>query len=190
MRAGPLKKHYTLDEYQKFEERSAVRHEYHDGELFAMAGETANHSRICVNISTMLNVFLHESPCLVHDSNMKLHIKTRSFEKILYPDVSVTCHVNDQNNRTFMEQPKVIVEVLSKSTALYDRTDKFQFYKHVHSLENYILVDQYQRLLEVFQKVPDQLNSWLLTTWDSNEFQLPAIQFTGRIADIYHKVHL
>ena len=190
MQVRKLKKNYNTEEYLKFEERSPLKHEFHNGELYAMAGETVNHSQLCVNTITALNLFFKGKPCHVHDSNMKVHIKTKTFEKFLYPDVSVTCHPKDHQNRSFIEHPKVIIEILSKSTALYDRTDEFQFYKYLHSLENYILINQNYPLIEVFQKVPKQVNTWLLTTYDQELFTIPSIDFKGSIIDLYDKVSL
>ncbi len=132
MLARKLTKTYSIEEYLKLENRSNIKHEFHNGELYAMAGGTVNHSTLTANILTELNNSLRKQKgsCRTHTSDMKIHIKDdQNNDHFVYPDVSITCDEKDHQNRDRLNHPKLIVEVLSKSTELYDRSDKFELYK-------------------------------------------------------------
>ncbi len=149
----PVEKHlYTIAEYLAMEEGAEIRHEYHDGEILAMSGGTYRHSKIVTNLIVALGSRLRGRSCDVLDSNMRVRIPRRG--KYVYPDASIVCggpqfDVDDPKQTTIVN-PRAVFEVLSESTALYDRSDKFQLYGQVPSLEEYVLVSQAQAKIETF----------------------------------------
>ena len=143
---------YTLEEYILREEQSEYRNEYRDGEIEAMAGESPKHSKICHNIHVSLGQLLGKRDCDVFTSNMKVYIPEKN--KMYYPDVSVTCgQIKAALGRNDMiANPLLLFEVLSKSTAKFDRGEKFEDYKTLESFQEYVLIDQYQYRVQVFFK--------------------------------------
>jgi Uma2 family endonuclease len=147
-------------EYLDFERSSPLRHEYADGELFAMAGGTLEHSAIAANILGELRNALRGRGCRVLTSDMR--IKIAATRRYVYPDGAVICarpEFEDEQRDTLLN-PRVIVEVLSDSSEAYDRGDKFAQYRTLPSLEEYVLASQKAPRIEVFTRQPD--GSWLL----------------------------
>ena len=193
MLARKLVKHYTVDEYLKFEERSHIKHEYHNGILYAMAGGSANHSRLSVNIMTQLSLFFEHHPsCNIYNSDMRIYIPTspqkETSKSFVYPDASISCSEQDAESADRLRFPKVIIEVLSNSTELYDRTTKFELYKHNKSFEDYVLIAQKVKKIEVFHRVSGKLDSWQVISYKSGMIQIKSIKFECAIDKIYHKV--
>lgn len=147
------KKYYSVEEYLEMETYSLEKHEYYDGEIFAMAGGTLDHSLLCNNMGIVLGNALRKKnkPCRVYNSDLKIAVSERKF---LYPDASVVCGKAEQysNMPHAVKNPILIVEVLSESTALYDREDKFQSYQTIASFQEYVLISQDKILVEVFFK--------------------------------------
>jgi Uma2 family endonuclease len=122
------KKHYTVEEYFALEEISEIRHEYFNGEIFAMAGTTLNHNRIAQNIGFSLRSS-KKSHCDIFIENVKLEaIKDFYYP---YPDVMLTCNLFDLREKNKIAHPSLIVEVLSTSTEKYDKTVKLKKYKAI-----------------------------------------------------------
>ena len=138
---NPLaKEHLTLTEYQQLEEETNSRYEYHDGEVFAMAGGTLEHSAITANVVSLLSNLLPDN-CRPFESNLKVYVTAA--KKGLYPDVSVACRPVDRMREiNAITNPILLVEVLSKSTANYDRGEKFWFFSQLASLREYVLIEQ------------------------------------------------
>ena len=158
----------TVEEYLAFEERSRIKHEYMDGEIFAMAGAKRNHSLVGNNISTELNLQLREKNCEVHANDFRVKIRENHY---VYPDVVVACgeiKVNDKN--TTLINPMVIVEVLSKSTEKRDRGDKLEDYFKMESVEDYVLVTQDRVKVEHYHR--ESNNKWILRIYESLEDSL------------------
>jgi Uma2 family endonuclease len=145
----------TPAEYLAFERASDQKHEYADGEIFAMAGGTREHSLIAQNIAGELRNALLDRPCEVHGSDLRIQIA--SAQRYFYPDVSVVCGSPRfaDDKRDTVENPKLIVEVLSETTERYDRGDKFAFYRTLDSLQDYVLASQTQPLVEHYRRGPD-----------------------------------
>lgn len=145
----------TLKEYNQLEEENSQRYEYHDGEVFAMAGGEPKHSAISGNIITALNQRLRNKDCNVFTSDQKVHIT--SIKRSLYPDVSVVCGLVERSEKDTkaIVNPVLLVEVLSDSTARYDQGDKFKFYSKLPSLQEYVLVSQQQPSVQIFYRSPD-----------------------------------
>ena len=156
----------TLAEYLAFEETSEERHEYHDGEVYAMSGGTFNHARVCTNLSAMLVPRLKGTGCQNLDSNMR--VATAETRRFVYPDQSIVCgppqfHEEDPN-RTTIVNPRVIFEVLSPSTEGYDRGDKFNHYRRIESLEEVILIGREKPAAQGFWRQDD--GTWSLAAWE------------------------
>ena len=156
---------FSADEYLVWEAAQTERHEFHDGEVFAMAGAEDRHVTACGNFYMALRQHLSGSPCRTYMSDMKLHVA--SANQYFYPDVMVTCSPQDQANALIKSEPKLIVEVLSPSTAAYDRGLKFGFYRALPSLQEYVLVDLDTRATDCYRKGADGL--WVLHPFASGE---------------------
>ena len=142
-------------EYLAFERAAEDRHEYADGEIFAMSGGTWEHSLIASNINRELSTALLERRCAVHGSDMRIHIPFTG--RYTYSDVLVVCGqpVFADEARDTLINPILIVEVLSDSTESYDRGDKFEQYETIPSLRDYVLVSQKKVRIEHFHRQAD-----------------------------------
>jgi Uma2 family endonuclease len=147
----------TPEEYLSFERASDVKHEYADGEVFAMSGGTVQHSSVAVNITVDLGVQLRGRRCRALNSDMRIKTPTGRY---FYPDGSVVCGPPELEGEAgdVLLNPKVIIEVLSDSTEGYDRGDKFEHYRSLASLEEYVLASQKAPRIEVFTRHDD--GSW------------------------------
>ncbi|MBO9998068.1 MAG: Uma2 family endonuclease [Cyanobacteria bacterium SID2] len=171
----------TPEDYLAAEEISPIRHEYRDGEVFAMTGGTLNHSAIVLNLATTLKIHLRGSGCRPFSEGTKTRVE--SSNAYYYPDVVVTCDDRDRPSKEqYVEYPRLIIEVLSPSTARFDRTEKFADYRTIPSLEEYVLVSTDRQQVEVFQK-GDRGNWTLAATTDP--IQLASVNCAISIAEIY-----
>ena len=176
----------TAAAYLAWEETQAERHEFIDGEVFAMAGAEDRHVTAAMNIAFALRQHLAGSPCRTYMSDMKLNVAAAN--QYFYPDVMVTCSAADQANALIKSEPKLIVEVLSASTAAYDRGLKFAYYRALSSMEEYVLVDLDARATDCYRKGADGL--WVLHPFASGEtvtlasvaLQISAAQLFAEVA--------
>ena len=165
MIASPQQKYITADEYLAWESRQEIRHEYCDGNMFAMAGGTVNHDELAFNFRRLLIDRVENDGCHMSGSNVKIMLnKATSFR---YPDLSVSCNDEVEANSTFYEFPNLIVEVLSESTENVDRGDKFQEYIQIPTLEEYVLVSTKRMQVECFRRSEGRM--WLYTAYQSGE---------------------
>jgi Uma2 family endonuclease len=179
---------WTREEYLAFERASEEKHEYLAGEIYAMVGASRQQNLIVVNIVTALGVQLKGRPCEIYASDMRVGIP--AVGSYTYPDVTAVCgtpEFEDAEVDTLLN-PTVIIEVLSPSTEMYDRGRKFQNYRTLASLKEYILVSQDTHRIEQF--VRQENEQWLLTdaTGPDNRITLPSINCTLALADVYDKV--
>jgi Uma2 family endonuclease len=149
---------FTADDYLSWEPSQLDRHEYLDGEVFAMAGAEDRHVTVAMNIAFALRQHLSGSACRTYMSDMRLHVAAAN--SYFYPDVMVTCHALDLASPMVKTAPKLLIEVLSPSTAAYDRGQKFSYYRSLDSLEEYVLIDPNTRCTDCYQKNTDGL--WVL----------------------------
>lgn len=181
------KQRMTPEEYLAFERESDTRHEYYYGEVFAMVGASENHIIISGSINANLYAQLLERECWVYQSDMKVKINRQIYT---YPDVVAVCGERqfDDEARTILLNPTVVIEVLSPSTEKYDRTNKLQYYHSLESLREYILVSQDAHHIEHYARQPD--NKWLLAYLDGLEevVELESIGCTLTLADVYRKI--
>ncbi|MBI1879475.1 MAG: Uma2 family endonuclease [Chloroflexi bacterium] len=179
---------YTLEEYLALEETADHKSEYYNGEIFAMAGGSYNHNVIIGNINAALNQFAESKPCVAFTSDMRLLVKANGL--YTYPDAMVICGQIEfaEGRNDTVTNPIIIVEVLSKSTRDYDRGFKFESYRMIETLQDYLLVDQMRIHVEYFHKLED--GRWVLieTNLPEATLTLQAINFTIPINRIYHKV--
>jgi Uma2 family endonuclease len=135
-------RHYPLAEYFLIEQMSTVRHEYFDGEIFAMAGGSRNHDRIANRVMLLFEAGLGDKPCEPFSGNMRIRTPSGLYT---YPDASIVCGPADvvyiQGTET-IGNPVVLVEVLSESTVDYDRGQKFELYQSISTLRDYLLIEQ------------------------------------------------
>lgn len=145
---------YTWREYLTLEQSSNVRHEYFDGEIFAMAGGTPEHSALAVRIASLLDAQLENKSCRVFNSDLRVRVQATGLGT--YPDVSVVCGglERDPEDASTIINPRVIVEVLSASTEAYDRSDKLGNYKLIPVLQECVLVSHREALIEIFRRSP------------------------------------
>jgi Uma2 family endonuclease len=177
----------TPEDYLKFERASETKHEYFAGEISAMTGASRNHNTIVANSLASLHAQLRKRPCDVYPSDMR--VKTRYTVLYTYPDISVVCgeaQFEDAEVDTLLN-PTVIIEVLSPSTENYDRGKKFQHYRTLDSLQEYLLIAQDEYRVEHYVHREEQ---WILTDAQGLDgvLTLPSIDYTLALDDIYEKV--
>lgn len=180
--------YYPSEEYLTLEEKAETKHEYRDGEIIEMAGATINHNRISGNIYAHLNFLLRDKESDVFMSDVKIYIP--EYNVYTYPDVMIVADkpIYQEKSNTTILNPLVIIEVLSLSTQDYDRGQKFKYYRSVKSLQEYILIDQYEYAIEQFAK--NQQQKWVLTEYKNQAEILKLESLSGQISlkDIYQKV--
>jgi Uma2 family endonuclease len=180
-------RHYTLDDYFAVEEMSPVKHEYFQGEIFAMAGASFDHNRIVSNLLTVLLPALRDTGCGAFGSDLR--IATES-ELYTYPDVSVICGapVLVPGRPDTVRNPVLLVEVLSDATRDYDRGKKLEAYRQVPSLREVLLIEQTKVQLDVWRRQHDV--SWMsFTTKDvGGTLALTAVPVELPLREIYRDV--
>lgn len=146
---------YTYREYLTLEADANVKHEFYQGEIYARAGGTPEHAAIAGNVITLLNVQLRGKPCRVHSSDLRVRVLATGLAT--YPDVTVVCGPPelDPESAVTVVNPIVLIEMLSQSTAEYDRIEKLEHYKQIPSLREVVLVDYKERLVEVWSRRED-----------------------------------
>jgi Uma2 family endonuclease len=185
MIATPRFNYITPDEYLEMEETSEIKHEYIDGYVYAMAGANDPHVTIALNMAFAIRNHLRGTNCRVYMSDMKARVD--SLNRFYYPDVMVTCDPRDTQSQNQKRFPKLIIEVLSKSTEGFDRGDKFTDYQQIESLEEYVLVNTKRQRIDCFRKEDGR---WFLESYSNTQenFQLSSINFEGKFVDLYEDV--
>jgi Uma2 family endonuclease len=178
----------TPDEYLAFEEHSSETHEYYGGQIVALAGGNQAHSLICSNLNALLHGQLRTRACMLYTSDMK--VRAERPRTYMYPDISVACGESrfEDLTRRVLLNPVVIIEVLSESTERHDRGKKFQYYRSIPSVEEYILVAQDTYHIDQYRRQSENL--WVLRSIDGMESSLdiPTIGCRVSLAEIYEKV--
>lgn len=151
----------TAEEYLKGEETADCKHEYQNGEVWAMAGATDNHVTIALNLASLLKQHLKNTPCRTYISDMKVRVEKA--DAYFYPDVMVSCNPKDLGNTPYKQHPIFIAEVLSPSTEAFDRGNKFNAYRQLDSLETYWLIDTNTMRIDSFTRT--QNDDWLLHSY-------------------------
>jgi Uma2 family endonuclease len=169
---------FTPTEYLEWEAKQEFRHEYVDGEVYAMTGGTINHSQIAVNCGVVLAIHLADTPCKVLNSDAKVNIQAAN--SYLYPDVSVTCDKRDSRATKYISHPCLIIEVLSPSTEAYDRGKKFTLYRQLPSLQEYVLVSTEEISVDIYRK--NSSGKWEIVNYRAGDIvELESIDLTATI---------
>lgn len=182
---------YSPDEYLEFERAADVRHEYVDGDIYEMAGESLAHSQICINIAGEIRRLLKGTRCQALSPNMKVRAESKGM--FAYPDLSIVCGepVFHDLQKDVLLNPKVIIEVLSPSTQRYDQTKKFfRYRKEIPSLTDYILIYQDSPFIEHHEKADD--GRWVFNAFDGLEdtLRITSISCEVPLTEIYERVEL
>jgi len=175
----------TPAEYFIWEEQQLLRHEYLNGEVYAMSGGTQNHGRIASNLIFILKGHLRGGGCQVGNSDCRVNIfETQDY---VYPDVSVTCDDRDRTAIQAIQYPCLIIEVLSASTANYDRGDKFRMYRRNPSLQDYVLVDAEKIAIDSYCK--NDRGNWEIFNYQSGDnMDLQSIGLSFPIESVYEDI--
>jgi len=179
-------KYISREEYFTLEESADEKHEFYQGEIFAMAGGTFNHSTISGNTFFSLKNRLRNKSCQPSNSDMRVETPN---SLITYPDVSIFCgEPKLSENQCSLLNPIVIIEVLSPSTRAYDQGNKFLLYRSIPSFQDYLLIDSEKLHIQHFRKADN--NEWILHDYFSvdDKIYLNSIQESIRIAEIYEGI--
>lgn len=170
-------------EYLAAEARSEVKHEFLRGEVWAMAGGTPSHAGMQVNVSSSLVVALKGRPCRVFSSDLRVRISET--DRSTYPDVTVVCGKLETapEDPNAVTNPIVIVEVLSESTEASDRGEKFQHYARLPSLQEYVLVSQVGRRVDVFRRSEGE--TWVFVPFTTGSVELKSLGVSVSLDDVY-----
>lgn len=185
--------YHTPEEYLE-RERAAdgIKSEYLDGRIYAMGGATRSHVRISGNVYAALHAQLRGRPCEAFTSDMKVRVSESGL--YTYPDVSALCGDPQfvDGEMDVLLDPTTLFEVLSPSTANYDRGEKFAHYRRLHSLREYVLISQIRMRVERYGRERADGTAWVLTVDESPDaiVELPAIGCTLRVGDLYERVEL
>jgi Uma2 family endonuclease len=174
-------KPYSITDYLANEQISECKHEYLDGQIYAMAGASKNHQRIIVNIGSIFSSHLKNTPCDTFTSDIKVKIGDLA---VFYPDVIVACEQESASDY-YTEQPLIIVEVLSKSTRRVDETSKRRLYQTLLSLQEYVLIEQDIVDIEICRRSQGwQPEHYFM----GDEVTFAAIDLTVSVNEIYERV--
>jgi Uma2 family endonuclease len=175
----------TPEEYFRWEEQQLERHEYIDGEIYAMSGGTINHGDIALNFGAILKAHMRGRGCKTLNSDCR--VKIFGMDKYVYPDLSVTCDDRDKTTTQYITHPCLIVEVLSSSTEAYDRGNKFKMYRRNPSLQEYVLVSAETIEIELFRKTDTDI--WQIVNYQAGDtVELKSIDLTFPIEQIYEEI--
>jgi len=175
----------SFEEYCQIEAASSVRHEFWDGQVWAMAGGSREHAALAANVVALLATALRGGRCQVHTSDLRIRVPATGLTT--YPDVSVICgraelDPEDRLGHT-VTNPILLVEVLSPSTEQYDRSEKLPQYQRIESLRTVVLIGHSEQVIEVWQR-PNG-GEWILSTHRTGLVELPSIAATLPVSEVY-----
>ena len=184
------KPHYTPQEYLALERKAQDRSEYFNVEIFAMTGASRRHNVMVANVLAALHGQLKKRPCEIYPSDMRVKVSPTGL--YTYPDVVIVCgepRFDDEQKDTLLN-PTALVEILSKSTASYDRGEKFEHYRKLDSLNEYLVISQNKHHVEHYVRQPG--NQWLLSETDDiqSTVNLTSINCRLSLLDVYEKVEV
>jgi len=178
---------FSPEEYLAWEHEQPDRNEYVRGEVFAMTGVSEAHATITLNLAAALHAHLRGSPCRPFTLDLKLRVDAANC--FFYPDIFVTCDPRDRGvDAAFVKRhPKLVVEVLSRSTEAYDRGDKFAAYRTLETLEEYVLISPERTVLDVFRR--DASGHWVLYPFVAGDtLELASVGFTCPVTQLFEGV--
>jgi Uma2 family endonuclease len=182
----PLRQEHwiSLEEYHEIERTSEVKYEYSDGHIYAVSGGTSQHSQIAGNLYIALATHLYGKGCRPFNSDMK--VLPRGDENPSYsPDITVTCNPEDyKHDSTAIRSPRLIIEVLSPSTAHRDRSEKLRAYQACPSVDEYVMVSSHHQEVEVYHR--ESANKWTFMRYIAQQnVSLASIDLTIPVSAIY-----
>jgi len=173
---------FSADAYLAWEALQVEKHEYINGEVFAMVGARLVHSVAASNLLVALRRELKPSPCRVFQENAKTRVAEAN--AYFYPDVVVTCDPRDRLTPQFISHPALIIEILSDSTAAFDRGEKFAHYRKLDSLMEYGIVDLKAKRVEVFRRNAE--NHWVLYEYfPGGQVEFPSLAISISVDEIF-----
>jgi Uma2 family endonuclease len=174
----------SLEEYHEIERTSEVKYEYSDGRIYAMSGGTSQHSQIAGNMYVALTTHLRGKDCRPFNSDMKV-LPLGDENPSYFPDITVTCNPEDyKHDSTAIRSPCLVVEVLSRSTANRDRTEKLRAYQACSSVDEYVMVSSHHQEVEVYHR--ENVNKWTLTRYTAEQnVTLASVGLTIAVTEIY-----
>jgi Uma2 family endonuclease len=180
--------HISIEDYLLQESQAEYKSEYHAGETVAMAGAKLPHNLVVSNLIYLLNACLWKGKCQVIPSDLLISLP--ECEKFVYADVTIVCEKVQLGEQRYsidvFLNPSVVIEVLSESTELYDRVEKFACYKTLKSMQQYVLVDSRKVLVETFTRTAE--NDWLLKSTNDKAQKVKIGECEILVEDIYHHV--
>lgn len=181
-------KHYSIEEYLALEQQSAQKHEYRDGEIIKITGGTTNHNTLAINfVFAFLSIFSNQD-YQIYMGDVRLWIE--EYRRYTYPDIMVVKDkpIYQGKGATTIKNPYLIVEVLSKSTANYDQSDKFDAYRSLPDFQEYILIDQYRYYVKQFAK--NEAGKWVLTDYLGKDavLKLESLDLEISLENLYQRV--
>ena len=180
--------HMTLAEFTDWEHRQEKKYEFYNGEVFevyAMGGARREHNAVGGNVYAMLKSHLRDTPCRAYIADMQVQVVATG--NSFYPDVVVSCEAEALNAELTLTQPKVIVEVLSPATANYDRSEKFNQYRLIPTLMEYVLIDPHSRVIDIYRR--QSSGDWLLAVADGERgLILPTLTFSAARDAVFEDV--
>lgn len=184
--AQPVEQKMTVEEYFELDKRSEIRHEYFNGEIYAMAGPTLNHNRIVGKFRTLLGNHFLSRGCDVFSENVKVRVSEVYYP---YPDLMVTCAPSDISETCIAEHPSILVEVLSKTSEHTDSIFKLKQYKTLSSLQYYLLVSQYDYKVELYSRL-ERSDLWTYHAFnhENDVVRLDAFDLEMSLQAIYENI--
>lgn len=172
----------TPEEYFSWEEQQMGKHEYINGEVYAMSGGSKNHSLIAVRLITLFSNHLEGSSCEVGNSDLRVNIvETKDYT---YSDISISCDNRDKTTTQYITYPCLIIEVLSDSTEAYDRGGKFRMYRNNPVLQDYLLVSSTRIEIDLYHK--NDSGEWIILNYQAGDIiELKSIDLRFPIEQIY-----
>lgn len=181
----PQRQQMSLEKYLEWEPQQEIRYEYVNGEVLAMTGGTIPHNDIALNLYRALYPHIRSQGCRINVADVKLQVSESS--PYYYPDLIVSCDPRDLNARKFIQYPKLLVEVLSPGTEVYDRGNKFTAYRSMLTLQEYVLIDSEKVSVECYRRGEGRM--WLYTPYTAGEtLTLESIDWSGEIELLYEDV--
>jgi Uma2 family endonuclease len=173
--------------YFAWEAQQLEKHEYLDGQVYAMSGGSVNHGRIAIKLTGLFDTHLANSSCITANSDIKVNIAGTS--NYTYPDASVTCDDRDKTATQYITYPCLIVEVLSASTESYDRGGKFRMYRQNSILQDYLLVSSTSIEIDLYHK--NDIGEWVIINYQAGDtVDLKSINLSFPIEQIYRNLVL
>ena len=184
MALNKVERKWTFKEYLAYEEETGIKHEYLDGEIYAMTDGTKKHSVMATNCTTEIGLQLRDSDCYVTNSEMRVQISSTKF---VYPDFVVICGKDEfmDDKEITLLNPTLVAEVISDSSEKYDRGLKSEFYRSLSSLQYYLMVDQNRVYAQLYTRGED--DKWIFQEFNQRDMIIPldAIGVELPVSEVY-----